>query len=71
MYSSAGNTQLNFNFTRTDGLNKSQKSELSRSAGQEQLPDVSEEDLEISEDQTTLKDNTMVNFNLTNLPEDL
>lgn len=32
---------------------------------------MSEEDLNFSEDQTTLKDNTMVNFNLTNVPEDL
>jgi hypothetical protein len=64
MYSSAGNTQLNFQFTKTEAimhqsLNKSTKSELSRSAGQEQLPDVSEEDLNLSEDQTTLKDLTL------------
>jgi hypothetical protein len=35
------------------------KSELSRSAGQEQLPDIGEEDYVLSEDQQT------VNFNLT------
>lgn len=64
MYSSAGDTQLNFQFTKTNvesALNKNleHQSELSRSAGQEQLPDISEEDLVFSEDQNS------VNFNLT------